>query len=62
MMRYQYKPTGAVIEITSELHSPDWERLPEDAAAENPAEESKTPKPKKKAVKGDGDDKLRAGQ
>lgn len=51
-MRYRYKPTGAVIEIASELHSPHWEQL----GAKPPAEKLDAPKKAgKKAVKQDGE-------
>lgn len=53
-MQYRYKPTGAVIEIASELHSPHWEQL----GGKTPAEKPGVPKKAgKKAVK--QDDELR---
>lgn len=51
-MQYRYKPTGAVIEIASELHSPHWEHI----GAKPPAEKPDAPKKAgKKAVKQDGE-------
>jgi hypothetical protein len=64
MMRYVHKKTGAVIDIASVLHSPDWEIVPEDAAnAEKPSASAKEvkPKPHRKAVKADGEN-LRTDQ
>lgn len=64
MMRYVHKKTGAVIDIASTLHSPDWESVPEDAAnAEKPSANAKEvkPKPRRKAVKADGEN-LRTDQ
>lgn len=56
MMRYAHKKTGAVIDITSELHSPDWEAVPEDAAPAPEKPSAKSGKKSRKAVTDDGDD------
>ena len=56
-MQYRHKKTGAVIDIASVLHSPEWEAVPENAANAEEAE----PKPRRKAVKADGEN-LRKGQ
>ena len=55
-MRYRYKKTGAVIEIASELHSPDWEAVPEDAAPASEKPSAKPGKKSRKAVTDDGSD------
>jgi len=62
-MRYRHKKSGAVIEIASELRSPDWTPIPERAPAEDTAQESAPPKPRKRTVKPDaGTETVRRGQ